>query len=257
MQRAPGCRSMSQQLRIDVPARPGAPHYPDTHFQVFSFVYCCRWDLKSNGFQDTKYYKFTAQIDSDEKHGQILVPRCTTWQAEPPLPISVTIDISPGAFQHLGWEVIQRNGRIWMVEQNNRVTKIDAAKYHMLLTMYQAPAANTSPTAISKPGYYYDTIMTFGINYVHYDTIMTLLLHLSLLQKTDYYYTLSQNPGKHYYYTYDSSIIAIMNRTFRIFYDTYGYYYTIVSIIAFVICNYDKCETLCALRLLYRLSWYE
>jgi hypothetical protein len=31
---------------------------------------------------------------------------------------------------------------------------------------------------ISKPGYYYDTIMTFGINYVHYDTIMTLLLHL-------------------------------------------------------------------------------
>jgi hypothetical protein len=31
--------------------------------------------LKSNGFQDTK---FTAQIDSDEKHGQILVPRCTT-----------------------------------------------------------------------------------------------------------------------------------------------------------------------------------
>jgi hypothetical protein len=25
MQRAPGCRSMSQQLRIEVPARPGAP----------------------------------------------------------------------------------------------------------------------------------------------------------------------------------------------------------------------------------------
>ncbi len=51
--------------------------------------------------------------------------------------------------------------------------------------------------------------MTFGINYIHYDTIMTLLLHLSLLQKSDYYYTLWQNPGKHYYYTYDSSIIAI------------------------------------------------
>ncbi len=37
--------------------------------------------MKSNGFQDTKHYKFTAQIDSDEKHGQILVPRCTTTVA--------------------------------------------------------------------------------------------------------------------------------------------------------------------------------
>jgi hypothetical protein len=26
-------------------------------------------------------YKFTAQIDSNENHGQILVPRCTAWQA--------------------------------------------------------------------------------------------------------------------------------------------------------------------------------
>ncbi len=85
--------------------------------------------------------------------------------------------------------------------------------------------------SISKSGHYYDTIMTSGINYVHYDTIMTLLLHLSLLQKSDYYYTLWQNPWKHYYYTYDSSIIAIM--TFHIYYDTYGYYYTIMSIIAF------------------------
>ncbi len=59
---------------------------------------------------------------------------------------------------------------------------------------------------ISKPGFYYHTIMTFRTNYVHYDTIMTLLLHLSLLQKSDYYYTLWQNPGKHYYYTYDSSL---------------------------------------------------
>ncbi len=61
---------------------------------------------------------------------------------------------------------------------------------------------------------------------------MTLLLHLLLLQKSDYHYdTLRQNPGKHYYYTYDISIIAIM--AFRIYYDTYGYYDTIISIIAF------------------------
>jgi hypothetical protein len=60
---------------------------------------------------------------------------------------------------------------------------------------------------------------------------MTLLLHLSLLQKSDYYDTLCQNHGKHYYYTYDISIIAII--TVRVYYDTYGYYDIIISIIAF------------------------
>ncbi len=60
---------------------------------------------------------------------------------------------------------------------------------------------------------------------------MTVLLHLSLLQKSDYYDTLWQNPGKHYYYTYDISIMAIM--TFWIYYDTYVYYNTIRSIVAF------------------------
>ena len=73
------------------------------------------------------------------------------WQTEPPLPVNVTIDISHHHPQSLsapvGWEVIQRNGRIWIVEQNNRVTKIDAAQYHMLLAMYVTPAANLIATA--------------------------------------------------------------------------------------------------------------
>ncbi len=73
--------------------------------------------------------------------------------------------------------------------------------------------------------------MTFWINYIHYDTIMTLLLHLSLLQKSNYYDTLWQNPGKDYYYTYDITVMAIM--TFWIYYDTYVYYNTIISIITF------------------------
>ncbi len=60
---------------------------------------------------------------------------------------------------------------------------------------------------------------------------MTLLLHLSRLQKSDYYDTLWQNPGKHYYYTYDISIIAII--TVQVYYDTYDYYDIIISIIAF------------------------
>jgi hypothetical protein len=73
------------------------------------------------------------------------------WQAEPPLPVNVTIDISHHHPRSLsapvGWEVIQRNGRIWMVQQNNRVTKIDAAQYHMLLAMYESQPANMVATA--------------------------------------------------------------------------------------------------------------
>ncbi len=50
------------------------------------------------------------------------------WQAEPPLPAIVTIDFSHHHPQSLpapaGWEIIQCNGQVWMVEQNNRVTRI-------------------------------------------------------------------------------------------------------------------------------------
>jgi hypothetical protein len=65
--------------------------------------------------------------------------------------VNVTIESShnhPRSFSApVGWEVIQRNGRIWIVEHNNRVTKIDAAQYHMLLAMYETPAANLVVTA--------------------------------------------------------------------------------------------------------------
>ncbi len=45
------------------------------------------------------------------------------------------------------------------------------------------------------------------------------------------HYDKLEDPGKHYYYTYDISIMAII--AFRIYYNTYGYYDTIMSIIAF------------------------
>ncbi len=73
------------------------------------------------------------------------------WQAEPPLPVNINIDVSHHHPQSLpapvGWDVIQRNGRIWMVEQHNRVVKLDEAQYHMLLAMHAAPTANATPTA--------------------------------------------------------------------------------------------------------------
>ncbi len=53
----------------------------------------------------------------------------------------------------------------------------------------------------SKPSFPYDTIRTFWINYTHYNTIITLLLHLWHVQKSYYYNTLWQKPGKGHYYT--------------------------------------------------------
>ncbi len=66
-------------------------------------------------------------------------------------PVNINIDISHHHPRSLpapvGWEVIQRNGRIWMVEQDNRITKLDVAQYHMLLAMYEVPTANAAPAA--------------------------------------------------------------------------------------------------------------
>ncbi len=98
---------------------------------------------------------------------------------------------------------------------------------------------------ISKPSFPYDTIMTFWINYTHYDTIITLLLHLWHLQKSDYYDTLWQKPGKGHYYTYDKTIITIMT-----YYDTYVHYNTIISIITFW-----TIITLMTLRYYYCILW--
>ncbi len=133
---------------------------------------------------------------------------------------------------------------------------------------------------ISKPGYYhdYDTIMTISINYIYYDTIMTMLLHSSLLQKVRALWRIMTKSRKNTIITppaepeaYDSlsSIMAIMTFQVRIYYITYVYYNTIISIIAFwtiitlvtlpswgtIISYYDNCETLCAfLCLLSHLS---
>ena len=60
------------------------------------------------------------------------------WQADPPLPSRVTIDVAHHHPKSLpapdNWEIIQRNGRVWIAEHNNRVVKMDAAQYGMLLT---------------------------------------------------------------------------------------------------------------------------
>ena len=61
------------------------------------------------------------------------------WQADPSLPYNITIDTShhhPRLLQAPdGWEVWQRNGRVWIAESNRRVAMLDAAQYGMLLAM--------------------------------------------------------------------------------------------------------------------------
>jgi hypothetical protein len=74
-----------------------------------------------------------------------LAPIPHQWQAEPLLLARVTLTfrfITLGAFQHQ----LAGKWRIWTVEQNNRVTRIDAAQYHMLLAMNEAQEMD-APTA--------------------------------------------------------------------------------------------------------------
>ncbi len=73
-------------------------------------------------------------------------------QAEPPrrLPARVIIDVSHHHPQTLaapaGWEIIQRNGRVWMIEHNNRFTRIDSAQYNMLLAICDIQKAASNLT---------------------------------------------------------------------------------------------------------------
>jgi hypothetical protein len=49
----------------------------------------------------------------------------------------------------LGWEVIQRNGRVWIAERNTRVAKLDAAQYHMLLATCGNQDARSVPAELT------------------------------------------------------------------------------------------------------------
>jgi hypothetical protein len=78
--------------------------------------------------------------------GVILHP----WQAEPPLPGRVAIDFSHHHPQSLpaptGWVIIQRNGRVWLVEQHSRVTKKTTAQYNLPLAISGDQEAASAPT---------------------------------------------------------------------------------------------------------------
>jgi hypothetical protein len=73
------------------------------------------------------------------------------WQTDLPLPPKVVIDITNHLPRQLqspdGWEVMQRNGRVWIVENNRRLVQLDAAQYSMLLTQNNGLDATSAPPA--------------------------------------------------------------------------------------------------------------
>jgi hypothetical protein len=58
--------------------------------------------------------------------------------ASGPLPSRITIDVAHHHPKSLpatdNWERMQCNGRVWIADHNNRVVKMDAAQYGLLLT---------------------------------------------------------------------------------------------------------------------------
>ena len=72
------------------------------------------------------------------------------WQADPPLPSTVVIDISHHLPRGLpapeGWEIIQRNGRVWVTTNSNKIIRLDAAHYGMLLAMCCNQGEQQAPT---------------------------------------------------------------------------------------------------------------
>ena len=91
------------------------------------------------------------QYISQRRHCEVQRPRIISypWQLEPPLPPNITIDVSNHHPKSLpapdGWEIIQRNGRVWIVENSNRVSRMDAAQYGMLLDT--CCGCDTAPSA--------------------------------------------------------------------------------------------------------------
>ncbi len=73
------------------------------------------------------------------------------WQTDPTLTAKVVIDITNHLPRQLqipdGWEVMQRNGRVWIGENNRRLVQLDVAQYSMLLMQYNGIGASSAPPA--------------------------------------------------------------------------------------------------------------
>ena len=97
------------------------------------------WKMKFGALSGQMELSGLVQYISQRRHCEVQRPVIISypWQTDPPLPSSITIDVSNHHPKSLpapdGWEIIQRNGRVWIVENSNRVSRMDAAQYGMLL----------------------------------------------------------------------------------------------------------------------------
>ena len=99
------------------------------------------WTLKSASGGGQSILTGLVQYISERHRPRVQRPAVVLhpWQAEPPLPSNVIIDTTHHYPRLMpspeGWEVWQRNGRLWIAESRRRVAMIDAAQYGMLVTM--------------------------------------------------------------------------------------------------------------------------
>ena len=98
------------------------------------------WKLQSDSSAGQMKFVGAVQYISQRRCPDVPRPAVVThpWQAEPPLPSRITIDLAHHHPKSLpapdNWEIMQRNGRVWIADHKNRVVKMDAAQYGLLLT---------------------------------------------------------------------------------------------------------------------------
>jgi len=99
------------------------------------------WTMLGGGGDGQMRLTGLAQLYSRCPRTRVQRPLCLPhpWQADPPLPRNVTIDLTTHIPQHLpsppGWEIWQRNGRVWIADPQRSVARLDAAQYGLLWAM--------------------------------------------------------------------------------------------------------------------------
>ena len=100
------------------------------------------WNMKATGLDGQCIFTGLVQYISARYRPRLQRPAVVLhpWQSEPPLPSNVSIDTTHHHPRLMpspeGWEVWQRNGRVWIAESRRRVAMIDAAQYGMLAIMW-------------------------------------------------------------------------------------------------------------------------
>ena len=111
------------------------------------------WNMKSTALDGQCIFTGLVQYISARYRPRLQRPAVVLhpWQSEPPLPSNVSIDTTHHHPRLMpspeGWEVWQRNGRVWIAESRRRVAMIDAAQYGMLAIMWTGLGTQPIPSS--------------------------------------------------------------------------------------------------------------